>query len=357
MSAGAVPGVVPGAAPGAARGADLGAVPGAGPGTFAPAATKPPDLRHLNATQVAQGLPWPQLVSALQLAFEQGCEVPLRHPHAVGEDGTVLLMPAWRRGGHLGVKTVTIFPGNAAMGLPSVHAVYTLFDARTGVPLAVLDGSELTARRTAAASALAARFLARGDAQRLLVVGAGRVASLIPAAMRSVCPSLTEVSVWARRPAAAHDLVGRLQSEGFNANVARNLQSAVRQAHVVSCATLSTQALVHGEWLGPGTHLDLIGGFTPAMREADGPCLARSRVFVDTEEALTKAGDLLQAMAESHFRSSDVQGTLAQLCLGQVTGRQRREEITLFKSVGSALEDLAAAELVLRAADNPPPSV
>ena len=313
-------------------------------------------LLHLSANQVAQALPWPLLVSALQLAFEQGCEVPLRHPHAVGAEGTVLLMPAWRSGGHLGVKTVTIFPGNAAIGLPSVHAVYTLFNARTGVPLAVLDGSELTARRTAAASALAARFLARADAQRLVLVGAGRVALLIPAALRSVRPGLSEVSVWARQAAAAQSLVQQLQSQGFKASAASDLQSAVRQADIVSCATLSTQALVCGEWLRPGTHLDLIGGFTPTMREADGPCLSRSRVFVDTEEARLKAGDLLLAMAEGHFRASDVQGNLAQLCLGQVLGRQSGDEITLFKSVGSALEDLAAAELVLRAADNPPPS-
>ncbi len=342
----------PSAGPDPDPSAVLGAVPGAPPTGAAPT----PNLLHLNAAQVAGGLPWPQLISALHRAFEQGCEVPLRHPHALGEDGTVLLMPAWRRGGHLGVKTVTIFPGNSALGLPGVHAIYTLFDARTGVPLAVLDGSELTARRTAAASALAARFLARGDARRLVLVGAGRVASLIPAAMRAVRPGLTEVTVWARRPAAAQALVGRLQSEGFAAHAASDLRSAVQQADIVSCATLSAQALVCGEWLRPGTHLDLIGGFTPTMREVDGPCLSRSRVFVDTEEALLKAGDLLLAMAEGHFSSSEVQGTLARLCLGQVMGRQSGDEITLFKSVGSALEDLAAAELVLRTADNSPPS-
>ena len=329
---------------------------GVDPTAPVPAAAQAPALLHLNAAQVARALPWSQLVHALQQAFEQGCEVPARHPHAVGENGTVLLMPAWRQGGRLGVKTVTIFPGNSALGLPGVHAIYTLFDARTGVPLAVLDGSELTARRTAAASALAARFLARDDARRLVVVGAGRVASLVPAAMRSVRPGLSEVTVWARQPAAAEALVQQLQSDGFKAKAASDLESAVRQADIVSCATLSTQALVQGEWLRPGTHLDLIGGFTPTMREADGRCMARSRVFVDTEEALLKAGDLLQAMAEGHFQAQAVQGTLAQLCLGQVMGRQGYDEITLFKSVGTALEDLAAAELVLRATDNPPPS-
>lgn len=320
---------------------------GGDPAASAPAASNARELLHLNAAQVAQGLPWPQLISALHHAFEEGCELPSRHPHAVGADGTILLMPAWRTGGCLGVKMVTIFPGNGALALPAVHAIYTLFDAQTGVPLAVMDGSELTARRTAAASALAAGHLARTDARHLVLVGAGRVASLIPAAMRCVRPELTQVTVWARQAAAAQALVQRLQSDGFAASVAHDLPTAVSQADIVSCATLSTQALVRGEWLRPGTHLDLIGGFTPTMREADGPCLARSRVFIDTEEALQKAGDLLQAITEGHFKADAVQGTLTQLCRGQTSGRRHGDEITLFKSVGTALEDLAAAELIL----------
>jgi len=311
-------------------------------------------MQHFDARAVAQALPWPTLVAALRQAFVQGCEVPARHPHAIGSEGTALLMPAWRPGGHLGVKTVTIFPGNGALGLPGVHAVYSLFSARTGVPLAVLDGSELTARRTAAASALAADFLARPDATRLLVVGAGRVAGLLPGAMRSVRPGLGPVAVWNHHPAKAEHLAARLRAEGFDAQAVPDLEAAVRQAHIVSCATLSTRALVPGAALAPGTHLDLIGSFTPAMREADGACFARSRVFVDTEEAQLKAGDLLQATAEGAYTAAALQGTLAALCRGQVPGRRSADEITLFKSVGTALEDLAAAELVLQAADNPP---
>ncbi|MDP3221946.1 MAG: ornithine cyclodeaminase family protein [Rubrivivax sp.] len=313
-------------------------------------------MLHFDAQAVRNALPWPTLVAALRQAFIDGCEVPTRHPHGLGEAGTVLLMPAWRTGGCLGVKTVTIFPGNSTLGLPGVHASYALFSARTGVPLAVLDGTELTARRTAAASALAASFLAREDSSRLLLVGAGRVAGLLPAAMRSVRPGLQEVWVWARRAEAARALARQLCSEGFDASVADDLASAVPQAHVVSCATMTTQALVQGKWLAPGTHLDLIGGFTPTMREADGICLARSRVFVDTDEALSKAGDLLQAISEGHFLPANLQGTLGTLCRAQATGRRSAEEITLFKSVGSALEDLAAAEMVWRAADNPPHS-
>jgi len=307
---------------------------------------------HFDAEAVRKRLPWPALVAALRAMFVSGCEVPPRHTHRLGDAGTLLLMPAWQPGGLLGVKTVNIFPGNGALGLAGVHASYVLFDARTGQPLATLDGSELTARRTAAASALAASFLARQDASHLLVVGAGRVGSLVCEALRAVRPGITTVSVWNRHRVPALALVEQLRTQGLDAAVAPDLQAATARAHIVSCATLSTEPLMRGEWLTPGTHLDLIGSFTPAMREADGLCFARGRVFVDTEEALAKSGDVLQAVSEGHFDPARTRATLAQLCRGADAGRTRADEITVFKSVGTALEDLAAAALVWRGADN-----
>ena len=312
--------------------------------------------RHLDAAALRSRLPMAALVQALREMFVRGCVAPPRHTHQIGDAGSVLLMPAWSEAGAserlFGIKTVTIFPGNGALGLPGVHAVYALFDARTGVPLALMDGSELTARRTAAASALAASYLARADATRLLLVGAGRVASLLPEAMRCVRPGVAQVQVWNRHPAGAQALAAALRSQGLEASAAHDLHAAVGQAHIVSCATLSTAALVRGDWLAPGTHLDLIGSFTPAMREADAGCFARARVFVDTEEALAKSGDVLQAVAEGQFELSQLQGTLAELCRGEKPGRASADEITLFKSVGSALEDLASAELACAAPDN-----
>jgi ornithine cyclodeaminase len=306
-------------------------------------------LRYLDAAELAQRLPWPALVQTLRSAYAQDFVVPLRHTHVIdnpgGEAGTVLLMPAWQPGRHFGVKTVNIFPGNRARGLPGLHAVYALFDATTGVPLALLDGSELTARRTAAASALASDYLARPDAHTLLLVGAGRVGSLMTGALRVVRPGIRRVAVWNRSPAGAETLAASLRQQGHAAQAVLDLEAAAREADIVSCATLSTAALVCGEWLQPGTHLDLIGSFTPAMREADGACLARGRVFVDTEEALAKSGDVLSAIAEGQFAAARLQGTLAQLCRGQRTGRRSADEITVFKAVGTALADLAAAEL------------
>lgn len=311
-------------------------------------------MQVFDASAVRERCPLPELVRALQRAFAAGAEVPLRHAHALPGGASLLLMPAWHSGGpgrttsggRLGVKTVTVCPGNGALGLPGVHGLYSLFDARTGVPLAVLDGSELTARRTAAASALAASYLARADATRQLVVGAGRVAALLPEAMRAVRPGLVEVAVWARRAQAAEALAATWRAQGLRARAVTDLAAAVREAHVVSCATLATEPLVRGEWLQPGSHLDLIGSFTPTMREADGDCFAASRVWVDTAEALAKAGDVLQAVAEGSFAAEHVQGTLADLARADVVARRSDAERTLFKSVGNAIEDLAAAELV-----------
>ena len=181
-------------------------------------------------------------------------------------------------------------------------------------------------------------------------MGAGRVAALLAPALRAVRP-IAEVQVWNHRLASAQALAARLRDEGFDAHATDDLAGATSHADIVSCATLSTTALIRGEWLRAGTHLDLIGSFTPQMREADAACFATSRVFVDTDEALAKSGDLLGAMAEGAFAPARLQGTLADLCAGRCSGRIAAGERTLFKAVGSALEDLAAAELVFDAVE------
>ena len=314
----------------------------------------------LDADATRAHLGFAPLIEALRQGFIGACEVPPRHSHSIASpagDGTLLLMPAWRPGKRLGIKTVTIFPANREAGKPALQSTYLLLDASTGEPIAGLDGNELTARRTAAASALAASFLARRDAHRLLVVGAGRVASLLAEAMATVLP-IKRVRIWNRHGDAATALAQRLAAQGFAAEACTDLEDGVRDADVISCATLSTTALVRGAWLAPGSHLDLIGSFTPALRESDAACFAQSRVFVDTVEALTKSGDMLLAIEAGAFAASDLQGTLADLCRGGCDGRRTEAERTLFKSVGTALEDLAAAEWAFdsaRAASGPLP--
>ena len=317
-------------------------------------------MHVFDAITTVSALPFPDLIAALRERFAAGCEVPPRHVHDIthplGEAGldaagrrmTSLIMPAWIPGRYYGVKIVNIAPGNARRGLPGLHATYLLFDARTGVPLAQLDGDAITTRRTVAASALAGSYLARADATHLLVVGAGRIANLLPAAWRAVRP-IEHVTVWARREDQAHALAAQWQAEGFSARATTDLPGACAAADIVSCATLSTEPVVRGEWLPPGVHLDLIGSFTPAMREADDACFANARLFVDTDEALQKSGDLLVPMQHGVFRADEVRGTLTTLCKGVATGRKGATERTVFKSVGSALEDLAAAVMVYEA--------
>ena len=318
-------------------------------------------MKHFDETATRAPLAFERLVPALRSAFAAEAQVPPRHVHAIetaGADGaacmgTVLIMPAWSDAGFLGIKTINIFPGNGEQGLPGLHATYVLYDARTGVPLAMMDGNEITARRTAAASALGASFLARKDAHRLLVLGTGRIARMLPAAHASVRP-IDEVWVWTHRPEGAEALAAQWRAEGWNARATADLETAVRtHADIVSCATLATTPLVRGEWLAPGSHLDLIGSFTPAMRETDVHCFSGARTFIDTPEALQKSGDLLDAIAAGTLRAQDVQGTLAELCRGERSGRSSDEERTVFKAVGSALEDLTAATLVWQAATPP----
>ncbi len=287
-----------------------------------------------------------RLIPALRAMFASGCTVPQRHLHEiVAPDGgrfTSLIMPAWLEGRHYGIKTVNIAPGNAARGLPGLHSSYVLFDAITGVPLALIDGDQITARRTAAASALAACWLARPDARHLLVVGAGRVARLLPDAYRTVRP-IERVTVWARSADLAEAFAGELRGRGVAAEAARDLEAAAGEADIVSCATLASAPVVHGRWLRPGTHLDLIGSFTPALREADDECFVGASLHVDTDEALQKSGDLLGPMSRGVIHAADVRSTLASLSRGESTGRRTLDERTVFKSVGTALEDLAAA--------------
>jgi len=315
-------------------------------------------LFDANTTRAA--LPFDRLIAALRERFAGGCEVPPRHVHEInspiseGGDAasrrmTSLIMPAWLPGKYYGVKIVNIAPGNAKRGLPGLHSSYLLFDARTGAPLAQIDGDQITERRTAAASALAASYLARADAKHLLVVGAGRVAQLLPAAYRAVRP-LERVTVWARRASEAQALAAQVRAAGLPAFASTDLAAACGEADIVSCATLSTEPLVRGAWLAPGSHLDLIGSFTPAMREADDACFQDARVFVDTDEALQKSGDLLVPMQHGVLRADDVRGTLTTLSKGVATGRKGEHERTVFKSVGTALEDLAAAVLVYESA-------
>jgi ornithine cyclodeaminase len=306
-------------------------------------------MRVISAGELRTVLDYPMLVERLRQMFRSGCEVPPRLQYTIptddAVDATLLVMPAWQRGRHIGVKVVTVVPGNVERSLPSVAGAYVLLDGRTGQVVAILDGPALTLRRTAAASALAAGYLARPDAERLLVVGTGALAPQLVYAHCTVRP-IRAVLVWGRTPQRAEELAQTLRRRGIRANATTDLPGAVQGAHVVSCATLAREPLIRGEWLAPGVHLDLVGGFTPEMREADDEVIRRSRVFVDTREGTTReAGDIVQPLQSGVMTRDDIAGDLYDLTRGERAGRRYYDQITLFKSVGTALEDLAAAEL------------
>lgn len=309
-------------------------------------------MRLISAAEITAALKFPALIDAIADAFRAEITAPLRHHHAMaraGGEATLLLMPAWTAeaaSSFIGTKVVSVFPGNAARGEASVTGTYLLMKGDAGEPLAAIDGRVFTLWRTAAASGLAARFLAREDAAHLLMIGAGALAPYLIRAHASVRP-IRKIAVWNRTRKRAETLAAELSLEGFDTRAADDLETEIRAADIVSCATLSPAPLVHGNWLQAGTHLDLVGGFKPTMREADDKTLRRARIYVDTRAgALTEAGDIVDPLRRGVIRERDIRGDLFDLCRGHVKGRESASEITLFKSVGTAIEDLATAMLI-----------
>ena len=308
-------------------------------------------MRTLDAAAVRAATPWPELIAAVGAALVDGAvAAPQRHVHPVGlpdgGTGSLLLMPAWVDTEMVGVKAVTYFPSNAGTDVPTVNAAYLAFDGRTGQALAVLDGDELTARRTAAISALAAAYLARTDAQHLLVVGTGVLSPNMARAHAAVRP-LVRIEIWGRRPEAAAAVAETLRAEGLPAEASADLDASIGRAGIVSCVTGATEPLVRGELLSGGAHLDLVGSFQPDMRESDDEAAARATIFVDTVAGALLSGDLAQPIASGVITEASICADLRALAAGEHPGRTVPDEITLFKSAGFAAADLAAARLAL----------
>jgi ornithine cyclodeaminase len=311
------------------------------------------NMTIFNAEATTARLPFAALVDALQEGFATGCELPERHHHKLerrGEpDATLLLMPAWSSVDdsqqYLGVKIVTVYPGNVARSLPGLVSTYILYDAVTGQQLAIIDGNTITGRRTVATSALAARMLARPESSRLLVLGSGRIGTLLPHAYRTVLP-IKHVAIWSPNAAHAQALVASLRGDGITASAVDNLETAVNEADIVSAATLATEPLIKGDWIKPGTHIDLIGAFTPSMRESDDETVRKASIYVDTMEALHEPGDIVQPLRAGIISKDAILGSLTDLARRTVNARISASQITLFKAVGSGLGDLVAARMV-----------
>ena len=308
-------------------------------------------MRIVAPEQVRDSLDFPSLVPRLREGFRSGATVPVRHHHTVPKseepDATLLLMPAWQEGGDVGVKVVTVTPGNGQRSLPAVMGVYLFLDGVSGAPRAIIDGPMLTLRRTAAVSALASDSLSRRDAETLLMVGAGALAPHLIEAHAAVRP-IRRVLIWNHRAERAQALAQELSGGALAVSAAPDLQTAVGEADIISCATLSQTPLVQGAWLKPGQHLDLVGGFTPQMREADDEAVRRAQVFVDTREgAIKEAGDIVEPIAHGILTPDAIVADLLELSRRDDPLPRDAETITFFKSVGSALSDLSAAQLLV----------
>lgn len=301
----------------------------------------------IDAQTLAKSLTYDGLVEHLRQAH---CKPPpevqrllMQEPVEGCADNSFLIWPAWQHGSHLGIKICTLFPQNRQ--LPTVQALYALFDGKDGSLQALIDGTEMTYWKTAADSALGADLLARQDVKTLLIVGAGAMAPHMVAAYRAIRPGLSRVLLWNRTPERAQALLAGI--DGIATEVALELAEAVQAADVVCCVTASTSPLIRGDWLRQGTHVDLIGGYTPQMRETDDEVMRRARIYVDSRWfTVEHVGDLTQPIASGVIRREDVRGDLFDLCSGQVPARQHLSDITLFKSGGGAHLDLMTAQYI-----------
>lgn len=305
---------------------------------------------RLSNDQLLELLDYPSLIKALEEAFQAEITVPMRHHHDYpnpkeGVDSTLLLMPAWDDGQFVGLKIVTISPNNSNHELPSIQGSYTLFDLPTGRSILEMDAKALTNLRTAATSALASQYLSRADSKHLLIIGTGSLAPYLVAAHASNRP-LEKVSIWGRNTKKAQAVLEGITGNSFELEVVTDLNQAIPAADIISAATMSVEPLILGQYLQAGQHLDLVGSYKPDMREADDEAIRRSSLFVDTLQAAPKeSGDLAIPLKTGVCSLGDIQADLFGLCGGHHMGRTNREEITFFKSVGHALEDLAAAKL------------
>lgn len=310
-----------------------------------------PGLLTLGSSEILSNFSYDTLIEALRglLRARESQSETLDYPVPLsgGRSADLIVSPCFQLRRYMGVQIETVFPDNPAAGLPARGGAYLLLGRETGGVLAIYDGYTLTITSAAATSALAASYLARPDCERLLVVGTGPLARQLVEAHMSVRP-ICNVLVWDRDHEKAKRLAHRLDRRRLKIEAARSLEDAVRGAHVITCATSSDVPLIKGEWLPDGVHVDLTGGVTPEMREADDDCLVRARVFVDSlEGTLERTGDIAQPIASGAIKTADIAGDLRDLTRGAIPARRYYDQITLFKSAGLPLAALAAAGSVL----------
>jgi len=312
-------------------------------------------MRYVGQQEVAEALPYGELIESLRQIYQDdgmSAERELIDLEELGdaEGACMAFMPAWGPGHDLTAKIFTLFHNNREKGIATIHATIFVFDSSNGSLKAIVDGTEVTRRRTACMSALAADYLARQDSSKLLVCGAGALAPHAALALASVRP-IDSIEVWARREKAAESVVDFLRSQrgDIDVGVANDLSEACQRADIITCQTSASQPIVFGNWITAGTHLDFVGSHDPNKRECDDNAVRISKIYVDVmETAMREAGDILIPLKGGVISKAQIIGDLSDLTRRNVSGRTCDEEITLFKSTGSSLADLAAAELALK---------
>lgn len=264
-------------------------------------------------------------------------------------DAILLNRAAFIPGLGFGVKAVTVIPGNAERGVPTIHGAMMVFGPETGEVEAIVDSDLVTEWKTAGDSVLGARHLARPDSRTLLIVGSGVVARSLVRAYGELFPDLADIRLWNRTPARAEALAAEMRAEGFPVSVAGELAGAAGEADIIATATMAREPILKGEWVRPGTHVDLIGAFKPDMREADDELMRKARLFVDSRKTtIHHIGELMTPIAAGVITEADILADLYDLCTG-AEGRRSEDDITVFKNGGGAHLDLMTARYIIAA--------
>lgn len=304
----------------------------------------------ISNTELENCIDYPALIEVLDQAFAKNYTTPLRHHHTYPSNdptATFLLMPSWDNEKYTGVKLVTIHPGNPQQGLPSIQGRYLLFDIKNGTPLMQCDARLLTAKRTAATSALASRYLSSEVSKTLLAIGTGYLMPHLIEAHLAVRP-IQEVSIWGRNMERAKKVLAFFQQKNIKTQVITSIEDKINTADIITTATMSATPLIYGDWLRSGQHVDLVGSYRKTDREADDEVIRRASVFVDQLEAATReSGDLCIPIEKGVLEIDAIKADLFEMCRAEQNYfRTSATEITLFKSVGHALEDLATASYI-----------
>ena len=312
----------------------------------------------LTHSEVEQLLPMRECIDVMSEALaslargevHQPLRMVVRPPDAAG---VIAMMPAYKSGDVplFGLKAICVFPGNAAHGKDAHQGGVLLFSGETGELLAIINASAITAIRTAAVSGLATRLLAREDASELAIIGAGVQARAHLAAMACVRP-IKRARIASRRFENAQEFADEVQREyAFTVEAVTSVQSAINEADLIVTATTSPNPVLECDWIAPGAHINAVGTYSPSAREIDTATMVASSLFVDRREsALNEAGDYLLAARDGAIGPDHIRAEIGEVLIGNSAGRTSRDEITLFKSLGLATEDLAAAEYVYRKA-------